>query len=138
MRLNTINIQDLYDFSIRRKAVDPFDLMTTSESFCRSVKVVGLKLTQVEYRENGREVLAMSSELPEIMRAFAGYLVMLVYCWDDINSGRLEQYLGLGMPIREILYETGVFKTSGADLACVTVAEVIESWAKQEKKIVIC
>ena len=138
MNLNTINIQTLHDFSIKREAVDPFELMTASESFYRSVKVVGLKQTRVKYKDNGKEMFAMGPELPEITRAFAGHLVRLVWRWDDINSGRLEQHLGLCMPIREILCETGAFKTSGADLACVTVAEVIESWAKEQKQIVVC
>lgn len=138
MNLNTINIQALHDFSIKRKMVDPWDLMAAADTFYRSVKVVGLKQTQVKYKENGREIFAMGPELPEITRAFAGHLVRLVYRWDDINSGRLEQHLGLDMPIREILCETGAFKISGADLACVTVAEVIESWAKKEKKIIVC
>lgn len=122
-----IEIQALVDFADGRKWVDPWELTEAAEAFYKSVKVVGIAGTKVVYKENGLRKEINGNETSVYVRAFAAHITRLVYRWDDLNSGRLEEHFDINIPI-SVLLGTGVFKTAGRDLACTNVAEIINAW----------
>lgn len=129
--IRTANIDTLYQFAINRRKVDPWELTEAAEALYKSAKVVGIENTLVKYlTDEGTPRIVHANELPERVRAFAAFIVRLMYRWDDLQSGRLEKHFGLNVDVQSILADTGVFQRSGADLACVTVQEVINVWAK--------
>lgn len=127
-----VNVTALYNFAVNREKVDPFELAEAAESLYNSIKVIGVENTVVKYTRNEEGVvkIALANELSEQTRAFAAFIVRLLYRWNDLQSGRLERHFGLNLDVQSILADTGVFQRSGADLACVTVQEVINVWAK--------
>ncbi len=125
MTTRRVYIQALVDFADKRRKVDPWALADAAESFYRSVKVVGLKDTVLIYDDQPHS----GDDTTIYVRAFAAHITRLVYRWGDLNGTRLEEHFGLNMPIREVLSSAGVFKTTGGDLACINVAEVIDTWA---------
>ena len=120
-------IQTLYDLVIKKEEVDPFELTTAAEALYRSAKIVGIKETMAWYvTEPGKNrTIVSGDELSMKLRAVAGFIVTLLYRWTDNNMGRLEQHLGLALPIYVILGETHLFNNNSAGLACINVQEVI-------------
>lgn len=131
MATRKINIQVLVDFADRRMRVDPWELTDAAESLYKSVKVVGIEKTIVTYRNGVERIEDTGNHLSLRARAFAAHIMRLFYRWDDMNSGRLEAHYQLSVPISAILADTGAFITSGADLACTNVFELIDTWATQ-------
>lgn len=123
-----VNIDVLYQFAMNRKRVNEWDLTHAAECLYRSAKITGINETIVKYYDN-TETIGFASDCPERARAFAAFIVRLIYRWDDIQSGRLERHFGLSMDTQSILADTNIFQKNGTDLACVTVKQVIDTWA---------
>lgn len=133
MASRKIIIQALVDFADERQKVNPWQLVEEAEAFYKSVKVVGLNNTVVVFgrtKDNPDGYECEGWETSIYVRAFVGHIMRLMYRWSDLQGGRLEAHLGLQVPIAEVLNGSGVFKTSGADLACTNVSEMIDAWTK--------
>lgn len=123
MRDHDICVTALYNLVERKKRVSPWELKEASECLYISSKVVGIKNTNVWYiDENGKRVELLGEQLPELVRAVAGYIVRLLNRWTDESTGRLENHLGLSAPIHMILSTTKLaYKYDIASLPCVSV-----------------
>lgn len=127
-----INIQNLMNLTPKgKKKVDEFELVAEAERLYRSIKIVGLEKTQVCYEdEKGNMKTQYANELPEAKRAIAAFLMVIIYRWDDTNSGRLEEHYGLPTKINYILGDAKVFKNSHAGLECICVRDFIDAYRK--------
>lgn len=124
-----VNIQALVDLADKRIKVDPWAAADAAESFYRSIKVLGIKNTIVVYKDGEKEIEDTGNNTSIYVRALAAHITRLLNRWDDISRGRLEAHYQLDVPISVILADSGVFKTTGADLACTNVKELVEAWA---------
>lgn len=126
-----INVQNLMDLTPKgQKEIDPFELVAEAERLYRSIKIIGLEETIVCYEENGQLKTQSAKELSETKRAIAAFLMIMVYRWDDTNTGRLEAHYGLPTRINYILGDTKVFKNSHAGLECICVKDFIDAYRK--------
>lgn len=127
-----INIQNLMNLTPNgQKEVDEFELVAKAERLYRSIKVIGLNKTQVCYQdENGNMKTQYANELSEVKRAIAAFLMVIVYRWDDTNSGRLEEHYGLPTKMNYILGDVKVFKNNHAGLECICIRDFIDAYRK--------
>lgn len=127
-----INIQNLMDLEPKsQKEIDEFELVAEAERLYRSIKIIGLKRTKVCYEDdNGEEQLMYANQLSEIKRAIAAFLMIMIYRWDDTNTGRLEAHYGLPTRINYILGDANIFNNSHAGLECICVKDFIDAYRK--------
>ncbi len=127
-----VNIQNLINLNPKgHKKIDEFELVAEAERLYRSIKIIGLERTRVCYEdESGNMKTQYANELPEIRRAIAAFIMVIIYRWDDTNSGRLEQHYGLPTKINYILGDVKVFKNSHAGMECICVKDFIDAFTK--------
>lgn len=125
----TIYMQSIYNFVLLKEEVDALELLTQCDSFYRCIKAVGIKNVTVKYVDfNGKETKIEATKLPELMRAFVGFIVKLLYRFNE-NSDRLEKHLMLPMRIEEILSTTGIFHNSNTgSLEIISVQDIIDRY----------
>ncbi len=123
--MKDINVQVLIDFADKRKKVDPFVLVQQAEDYYKSIKILGIEKTSIAYDN----CTAVGYAISPLARAFGLHIMRMIYRWDDLNGGRLEEHYRLDMPSSVILADTGVLKRNGADLACTNIDDMINTWA---------
>ncbi len=124
-----IKVQNLMNLEPKgKKHVNEFELVAEAERLYRSIKIVGLANTQVSYEEDGLEKVIPAKDLPNIKRAIAAFIMILVYRWSDTNSGRLEEHYELPTKISYLLEGTKIFTNNHAGLQCITVKDFVEAF----------
>ncbi len=125
----SISINNLMNLTSKEnKKIDEFELVAEAERLYRSIKIVGLDKTQVCY-ENQKEIKTMyANELSHRTRAIAAFIMIIIYRWDDTNSGRLEAHYGLPTRINYLLGDVKVFRNNHAGLECISVKDFIDAY----------
>ena len=126
--MRRVNVQTLVDLMNGRR-VDPWELTESAEALYKSAKVVGIsKTVAVFLNEKDAKVEVAGDGLDVRVRAIAAFVVRLIYRWDDMSSGRLEEHFGLPLSIQNILQDTPIFTSSsiGTGIGYLTVQQVVD------------
>lgn len=124
---NVADISNLYDFTVKGKLVDPWQLAEEASQLYFFVKRYGIQNIKGSYtNEMGVVVSVEGMQIPREVRAMAEFIITLEWRWNG-NSSRLDQHFGLDAPMQYILGEK-VFKKNAAVLSCITVEDVERMW----------
>ena len=123
--MRKINVQALFDLAVLRKDVDEWELAEAAESLYKSIKIVGLKSTNVYYKDaRGNEIEQKGEEIPERIRAMSARCVQQLYRMIDSNSGRLEDHYHLPMLIHFYLGDI----EGSANMKCRSIRDLINEY----------
>lgn len=121
-------IQNLMNLTKKEGRIDEFELVAEAEQLYRCLKIQGVKNTQVSYEEKGEIKIKYATEISEYTRAIAAFIMILIYRWNDMTTGRLEAHYGLQLRIDVILGDVKIFRNSHAGLECISVKDFIDAY----------
>lgn len=103
MMKESINVQELYNFSVQKKMVNAKVLTELAQKVYDLVKIWGIDNIAFFYTDKKEDVVIPASESAEVMRAVVIRIMQQQLRMTDSNSGRLEKHFGLKLLAREYL-----------------------------------